>query len=589
MEDESPSSATDKKISRHKPFTKEDAEELLSNGEGFLQVSPAGWESAWVDWAKNRHVGLELRVLDSSIADKDLQNSEDHTAQDWKKFWEDSIGPIFLKRRAKAAHKSPNLVGTMKSASEKPDEPKEQETANLVIRTPPAQVRQAGRRISRSPSYHPESPSRRTTAAALEQVGTDLGKATTDGTRDEETLPSFPMKRKRPISEDVEEVPSSSPPQPMHSAKRMRRGETDVPFTEIASTPERRSLKDQLREIPDTYTENQAKLADIVELEDEGDEEDEEDEEDAYESSEGDDIELEGSRSSSPELGASPRKSPSNDNERSVSKTQAIFQEPDLPPDLDVAEPPGGWSDEEEDMQAEKQGKEDAQMSVSGEAPDDEDEDRAEIPIKQEPTDHEPSRTRPSSLHHQHEQPTTQVLLSLQTQEPDLSLPSPPGGWGEDNHDNDNDTIHNDNNNQPKNPTSPAASDIQSHLDRQLLPPSSSPSPPPSPDPATEVNNFLSHHLRAGHDEDSILLALRATSMLDPELAVRVLEWMQTQKQEQGGGEGLLPRDWKGVWTKDDDEALESMDARKVKAVEEKHGREGVKGRWEFWREWRRE
>ncbi|KAL8946246.1 MAG: hypothetical protein Q9222_007336, partial [Ikaeria aurantiellina] len=345
LESERHPSGTPKSNLKHKPFTKEDAEELLSVGEDIINILPEKLEDAWSAWAENR------------------DDPDDHTAQEWQKFWEDSIRPIHLKRRAQAAHSSPEPVEMAEPTPGKSNEPGRQGTANLVVRTSPAQVQQAQRRTSRSPSYHPESPSRRMTAAATEQRGSDFGNAALDGTRDEEPLPSSPIKRKRGASEDVEEVPSSSPPEVRNPAKRRRHREAETSFTEIASTPQRRSLTDQSGEIPDTYTTNQPRAADVVELDDE---------EDAYDFSEEEDYELEGSRSPSPELGASPRKSPSSNIERSVSKTQAIFHEPDLPPDLDVALPPGGWSDEEDDIGG---GSEDTQNKGSGQADDDERED----------------------------------------------------------------------------------------------------------------------------------------------------------------------------------------------------------------------
>ena len=52
---------------------------------------------------------------------------------------------------------------------------------------------------------------------------------------------------------------------------------------------------------------------------------------------------------------------------------------------------------------------------------------------------------------------------------------------------------------------------------------------------------------------------------------------------------GELPADVRGVWTGEDDRALESADARDVQRVLKKHGQEGFEGRWRFLRNWRGE
>lgn len=87
--------------------------------------------------------------------------------------------------------------------------------------------------------------------------------------------------------------------------------------------------------------------------------------------------------------------------------------------------------------------------------------------------------------------------------------------------------------------------------------------------------------MTAGYDGGMIHQAATSTSA-DPRLFKRVLNaLMQT---------GKIPEGIRGVWTEKDDLMVEGTDARRLKALEEKHGSDGlhsIEGRLNFLSEWR--
>lgn len=88
-----------------------------------------------------------------------------------------------------------------------------------------------------------------------------------------------------------------------------------------------------------------------------------------------------------------------------------------------------------------------------------------------------------------------------------------------------------------------------------------------------EVDDWIDSRKNQGFDEDQIIEALRCTSM-DTELADIVLGSLKA-------GKGI-PEDMKGVWTKEEDDALVDNNAGAIKALEEKRGSEYVNARIEY-------
>lgn len=67
---------------------------------------------------------------------------------------------------------------------------------------------------------------------------------------------------------------------------------------------------------------------------------------------------------------------------------------------------------------------------------------------------------------------------------------------------------------------------------------------------------------------------------MDPKITRQALKSMAANG-------GAVPMEMKGFWTEEDDQDLECGDARRVRRVEAKHGKNGVESRWEYLREYR--
>ncbi|KAL8963918.1 MAG: hypothetical protein Q9197_007051 [Variospora fuerteventurae] len=80
-----------------------------------------------------------------------------------------------------------------------------------------------------------------------------------------------------------------------------------------------------------------------------------------------------------------------------------------------------------------------------------------------------------------------------------------------------------------------------------------------------------------GYSDDAVSLALKCTGF-DYALAARVLEALKDTNR--------LPREMRGCWTEEDDADLDrSVDARRIRRLEDKHGKEALERRWAFLRE----
>ncbi|KAL9012911.1 MAG: hypothetical protein Q9173_002352 [Seirophora scorigena] len=522
---------------RPKPFSKADAETLLSVGHDIMNILPENANEAW-------------------------------TRQEWQDFWEKSIRPVYLERKAMSASSpsKPQRATGFKTAEES-DQPEQLDTTTLPVRVSPFKKGSEEPNETRGPSYHPESPRSYNKAPSLDQEAEASRANFLDGASDARGS-SPPTKRKRPLSEEVEEVPSSSPPQQHRSTKRLRYTDVDAPRIEVKATPQHDRIKDIAREIPDTFaTEHQegAEVFDLVDhLEKEREFSDSVDDDENYST--------QNSLPVSPELGHSPIQS-FNSTHRQVSKTQAAFDDPTPQIDFDLAEPDGGFSEDEiGDKKDEKKGEpvlqegdsEETDVFHSLEA-----DEQDEVPATRHPPPPNPGldsdsdggptpRSSPPMMSPRHNQATTQALLAAETQELDFSLPEPEGGW-------DAALL----------PSSPPQ-----------LPPSTPPEPDPralaaepkspSLDPGDELEAFMDNAISLGYSDDAVSLALKCTGF-DYLLSARVLEALKATNR--------LPRTMRGCWTEEDDADLDSVDARRIRKLEEKHGKEALEGRWTFLKE----
>ncbi|PYH98801.1 hypothetical protein BO71DRAFT_315458 [Aspergillus ellipticus CBS 707.79] len=93
--------------------------------------------------------------------------------------------------------------------------------------------------------------------------------------------------------------------------------------------------------------------------------------------------------------------------------------------------------------------------------------------------------------------------------------------------------------------------------------------------PQQDLDTLIEDRLRAGKadNQSQILEALKCTSM-DPDVADKVLAYLVAGKD--------IPDDMPGVWTPEDDRAVEGTDARAIKRVIEKHGADAYNSRWEY-------
>ena len=89
------------------------------------------------------------------------------------------------------------------------------------------------------------------------------------------------------------------------------------------------------------------------------------------------------------------------------------------------------------------------------------------------------------------------------------------------------------------------------------------------------LEKWIDARMESGVDIEMIELALKSTSN-ELDLADIVLNDMKEY--------GEFPTHVRGIWTEEDDEYLEAVDARKINAMIEKHGQEGVDKRYDFLR-----
>lgn len=89
------------------------------------------------------------------------------------------------------------------------------------------------------------------------------------------------------------------------------------------------------------------------------------------------------------------------------------------------------------------------------------------------------------------------------------------------------------------------------------------------------IDAWVDKRLQTGKAKNvvQVIEALRCTSM-DPHLADQVLEHLVA-------GKGI-PQNTPGIWTPEDDKAMEGIEARGIERVLDKHGRDSFNARWEY-------
>ena len=171
----------------------------------------------------------------------------------------------------------------------------------------------------------------------------------------------------------------------------------------------------------------------------------------------------------------------------------------------------------------------------------------------------------------------TQALLAADTQIIDFEVPEPIGGFVDDASENDISDHDNDNSLGPER-INKTSSQGNTHIN--ITPISHSAQKPHSPLSlsASELDDQINNFIDAGYAEPDIIAAMKCTS-LDLHLTARLLPLLEAYKH--------IPGDMRGVWTAEDDAALEGGNGRSIKLVAEKHGWAACDVRLRFLDEWR--
>lgn len=98
--------------------------------------------------------------------------------------------------------------------------------------------------------------------------------------------------------------------------------------------------------------------------------------------------------------------------------------------------------------------------------------------------------------------------------------------------------------------------------------------------PDDGLGTYIDTMVLRGYKESSVIAALKRTSMR-PDLAELVL-------LDEKSGKGL-PKDIAGIWSEDEDQIVESGNARGLRKLDEKHTWKEVEERMLFLQTWREE
>lgn len=440
-----------------------------------------------------------------------------------------------------------------------------------------------------SPSYQPGTPSMQLTGRALFQEASKspsraaiqiptsqaVQAARLAVQAEKEAISPTNQTKKRKVVALEEEIPSSSPLRPSYSPKRRRQSPTVLPL-EIASTPEGSPLNRRERYcLPLVYEYEEEAKKNIIDL-------------------------MDDSEGSGSPLGQQLSDTLSEPGHR-IDDTQAVFRTATQVLSFDVPPPEGGWGDladdgkwddTESDIPSAEElgvlvsdGEEELGVLYSGKAeglgtlvpsgdegfendgewedgdveipetvqhgfqvPDESNELGNDEDSGADASESESQSTMTEIHDRQSIIQETQAILRARTEPPDFTVAEPDGGW-------------------------------------ESIIPSSPPPIPESPralsetssDTDAQLNVWINEQLTEGVTEDQAASVLKSTSM-DTELAEEVVKYLAKN--------GEIPQRRRGVWTELDDKNLQSTDARNIQRLEDKHGKEEIKTRWEFLQKW---
>ena len=151
----------------------------------------------------------------------------------------------------------------------------------------------------------------------------------------------------------------------------------------------------------------------------------------------------------------------------------------------------------------------------------------------------------------------TQGILQGQTPAFDFSVPEPEEGW---------DILMQPPPSSPPIPTNEAGDYVNVESPEELM---------DEEEMIAILEQWLDSRIESGINTEILGLALKSSSN-DPNLADVVLESLDRHNE--------VPTDIRGIWTEEDDKCLEAVDARKINAMIEKHGQDGLDKRYDFLR-----
>ena len=481
-------------------------------------------------------------LVHKGFTDSQAQKEHRHSAPQWRAFWEERVLPRYLGEKANEE---------TRSAAEQAARSKSATPMRSANNTDSSQSTFASftqkfsdiKDTSKSPPYHPNSPSMQLTGHSAVSQSTENSQASTEvRSPPARGLPSrsTPLKmnhwaegkdskRKHAVLE--EEVPSSSPPDTALSPKRRRQNGLGLPL-EIASTPQSSPAAAAKRRPSPIFTDVDGSSEEASDSEGYGDE----------------DYGPLGQESSDTLSEPDP----------AIQDTQAMLKAGTQVIDLSVPSPDGGW--DEEELEGESAVESENELHIESIGTD-------VLPPKggwaDENSGNEASESESGSTSTiteiydpRPEVPETQAILQTQTQTLDLAVPDPDESWG--------DLIPSS---PPPMPGSQSRRSEDPETEDQWRASSQ------SPDIEAQTDAWIDSHVAEGFLEEQVELALHSTSM-DTKLAEEVLKHLARK--------GEIPKNRRGVWTEIDDRAMKSTDAREIHRLEEKHGADCLDARWDF-------
>ena len=530
------------------PFSVAEKELLLKHGEDIENIPLENRAAAWEKWASDEDVS-GFSIINRCNIDR-CQSGGHHPAQNWADFWMHHVRPIFLKERAQEIHRMTTFtISSHRQHSLSPKRtiaPTPSKTYPKIdvdtkhLRSRSLSCRTSSPMICHRSSILPmRTPPKKQKAYVSRSDNPGIDQEHDIRWEHDEGTISLPMLRTATPCLSTEcGATSETSDSGSSQRKRATFDDHDLPSSSPPSSTLPLPLSNKRQRLYKSRTgpleiastpENSPTRRDLrkpfqFQSKDTGVvdvlEDDTSEDSSSKDSLTSDDDSRPHVRQASLTLSSPTRAVP----ETQTATTQAIFQDPTQDVDLDVPPPDEGWDDE---------------SLYDG---------VASVPNPNvQLVDFGPALTIPET---QFTLPDTQGLLESRTHIPDFEIAEPDGGVV------------------PSLPSPMPASRLSSPRDAA--------NGPPTPDEVLAMNVWSDSKKALGYHGKDINKALEVTSTDDFELADYVLLYMDEK------GEGQIPQDTPGVWTKSDDADLLSIDARRITKMHKKHGEKRCDARLNF-------